>query len=150
MADKTEAGSILGNLFQVGLVVRDLDQAIQRFSALGFGPFYDKTPPPAARETFRGKPFVPSKSVSIKATRPGNYELELIQPLEGESPHKEFLQAKGEGIQHLAYFVDDLDRAIDTLLAKGCTLLLDSRETGGRIAYLDLEAAGLIVELVKR
>ncbi|MBN1190833.1 MAG: VOC family protein [Dehalococcoidales bacterium] len=150
MSQQSEDNSIFNNLFQIGLVVRDMDQAIERFSALGLGPFYDKTPPAGARETFRGKPFVPSQSVSIKATRPGNFELELIQPLEGESPHKEYLQSKGEGIQHIALYVDDLDQAINTLLERGCTMLLDSRETGGRIAYLDLEAAGLIVELVRK
>ena len=33
----------------------------------------------------------------------GSLEIELIQPLEGQSPHKEFLDSKGEGIHHIAF-----------------------------------------------
>ena len=40
----------------------------------------------------------------------GDLQIELIQPLAGESPHKEFLETRGEGIQHIACAVDNVDR----------------------------------------
>jgi methylmalonyl-CoA/ethylmalonyl-CoA epimerase len=127
-----------------------MDQAIKRFSALGIGPFYSKTPPRTARSLFRGRPFVSADRVKIMAAQLGNSELELIQPLEGESPHREYLESKGEGIQHIAFAVDDLDKAVEKLKASGSDVLLEGRRVDGSgVTYLDLNAAGVIVELVK-
>jgi len=134
----------------IGMVVRDMDKAIERFKALGIGPFKPRILPADARETYRGKPFVPAQRVAIQITQIGNMELELIQPISGESPHREFLAQKGEGVQHLGFFVDDLKEEVDRLTAAGSTVLLTSQfKGGGGVAYLDLDAAGLIVELVQ-
>jgi methylmalonyl-CoA/ethylmalonyl-CoA epimerase len=147
--DKDER-SPFEHMFQIGVVVRDMDKAIERLTQLGLGPFTLKMPPPDAREMFRGKPFVPAESVLIKSTQMGNIELELIQPLKGDSPHKEYLDEKGEGIQHIAFTVDDLDREVEKLTKKGVMMLFRSdRKYQGGVAYLDLNAAGIIVELVK-
>jgi methylmalonyl-CoA/ethylmalonyl-CoA epimerase len=148
--DKEEK-SPFENMFQIGVVVKDMDRAIEQLTQLGLGPFKLKMPPPEARDTFRGKPFIPADSVLIKSTQMGNVELELIQPTQGASPHKEYLDAKGEGIQHIAFAVKDLTSEVDKLTKKGASILLQSdRKSQGGVAYLDLNAAGLIVELVKR
>ena len=151
MGNNISAESTFSRLIQIGVVVRDMDQAIERLALLGVGPFTPKMPPPDVKEEFRGKPFIPRESVNIKATQLGNVELELVQPLKGESPHKEYLEAKGEGIQHLAFAVNDLDKEVQKLTEKGCTVLIRSpRRDGGGIAYVDLNAGGIIVELVQR
>jgi methylmalonyl-CoA/ethylmalonyl-CoA epimerase len=151
MEQRPQENSPFANLIQVGVVVKDMDQAIERFSALGIGPFYSKMPPPNAKTLFRGKPFVTAERVKIMAAQLGNCEFELIQPLEGESPHREYLESKGEGIQHLAFAVDDLDRAVARLKAAESTVLLEGRRADGSgVTYLDLSAAGIIVELVKQ
>jgi methylmalonyl-CoA/ethylmalonyl-CoA epimerase len=145
-----EEKSLFANLFQIGVVVKDMDKAIERLTLLGIGPFYSKMPPPNARGSFRGQPFITRERVAIKAARMGNAELELVQPVAGESPHKEYLDDKGEGIQHLAFEVDDLDKAVDTLISRGSTLIMKGdRGDGGGIAYIDLNVGGIIVELVK-
>jgi hypothetical protein len=51
-------------LMQIGLVVRDMDKAIKRFSVLGFGPFAPKILPPGTKEWIRGKP----SNVNVKVT----------------------------------------------------------------------------------
>ena len=150
MSNVPEEKSLFANLIQVGVVVKDIDKAIERLSILGIGPFYSKMPPANARSLFRGKPFVAGDRVKIRAAQMGNAELELIQPLDGESPHKEYLNEKGEGIQHLAFAVDDLNKAVETLTARGSTVLLKGdRGDGGGVAYIDLDVGGIIVELVK-
>jgi methylmalonyl-CoA/ethylmalonyl-CoA epimerase len=137
-------------MMQVGIVVRDMDTAIKRLSELGIGPFEPKLLPEDAKETYRGKPFFPAKRVKIQAARIGNMELELIQPLEGGSPHREFLEKYGEGMQHLGFFVDDLKSDVEELKKKDCEVLLTSEfKNGGGVTYLDLGAGGLIVELVQ-
>ena len=142
--------STFSRLIHIGVVVGDMNKAIERLTALGIGPFKPRILPPDARETYRGKPFVPSKRVTIQTTRIGDMELELIQPIDGDSPHWEFLDAKGEGIQHLGFMVDNLDEEVEHLTAQGSEILLTSQfKGGGGVAYLDLDAAGLIVELVQ-
>ncbi|MBN1161529.1 MAG: VOC family protein [Dehalococcoidales bacterium] len=150
MESSATGKSTFSQLIHLGVVVKDMDKAIKRFTALGIGPFKPRILPADARETYRGKPFVPSKRVAIQTTQIGNMELELIQPIDGESPHREFLDAKGEGIQHLGFMVDNLNEDVKRLTAQGSEILLTSQfKNGGGVAYLDLDVAGLIVELVQ-
>ena len=142
--------SSFDKLHHVGLVVKDMDKAIQRFTALGIGPFKQRVLPADAKETYRGKPFQPSKRVKIFIAMIGDVELELIQPINGKSPHQEFLDKKGEGIQHLGFMVDDLEKSVKDLTKAGSEILLTSEfKGGGGVAYLDLDAADVIVELVQ-
>ena len=145
--EKSKSGSPSWKLMQVGLVVRDMDKAVKRFSVLGFGPFTPKMLPPGTKEWFRGKPF--HVNVDVKATMVGNVELELCQPVSGESPHQEFLDSKGEGIQHVMFAVDDLEKEIARLTQLGATILLRANFEDGGLAYLDLDASGFIVELIQ-
>jgi len=132
---------------QVGLVVRDMDKAIKRFSVLGFGPFAPKILPPGTKEWIRGKPS--HANVKVNATMVGEIELELCQPVSGESPHQDFLHNKGEGIQHVMFAVDDLEKEIARLTQLGATILLRANFEDGGLAYLDLDASGFIVELIQ-
>jgi catechol 2,3-dioxygenase-like lactoylglutathione lyase family enzyme len=150
MAGKTSGKSTFVRLAHVGVVVRDMDKTIKRLAALGIGPFQPRLLPEDARETYRGKPFQPAKRVTIQITRIGETELELIQPIDGKSPHQEFLDTKGEGIQHLGFMVDNLEKDVNRLTAAGSSVVLTSRfKSGGGVTYLDLDAAGLVVELVQ-
>jgi methylmalonyl-CoA/ethylmalonyl-CoA epimerase len=142
--------STFSNMFQVGVVVKDIEKTIESLSRLGIGPFYSKMPPPTATSIYRGRPFKAADRVIIKATQLGNVELELIQPLEGGSPHRDYLESKGEGIQHLAFAVDNLENSVTELTSEGSAVVLDGRRPDGKgVAYVDLNIAGLIVELVK-
>jgi methylmalonyl-CoA/ethylmalonyl-CoA epimerase len=150
MAGNSKGKSTFSRLVHIGVVVRDMGKTIERLTALGIGPFKPRILSPDAREKYRGKPFHPSQRVTIQTTRIGNVELELIQPIKGKSPHQEFLEQKGEGIQHLGFIVDNLEEEVKNLTAKGSGILLTSEfKSGGGVAYLDLDAAGLIVELVQ-
>ena len=150
MQKSTQRHSTFTRMVHVGVVVRDMSKTIERLTALGIGPFTPRILPPDARETYRGKPFHPSERVTIQISQIGNLELELIQPINGESPHQEFLAQKGEGIQHLGFIVDDLAKEVRQLTNEGSGVVLTSEfKGGGGVAYLDLAAAGLIVELVQ-
>jgi methylmalonyl-CoA/ethylmalonyl-CoA epimerase len=142
--------STFTHLVHIGVVVRDMNKTIERLTALGIGPFKPRILPPDAQEKYRGKPFIPSQRVAIQITQIGNMELELIQPIEGESPHQEFLDQKGEGVQHLGFIVSNLEEDVRHLTTEGSSILLTSQfKGGGGVAYLDLNTAGLIIELVQ-
>jgi len=134
---------------QVGVVVRDVKQVAERLETLGIGPFQEMKLPTDRQELFRGKPVL--ADARIMGATLGGMQLELIQPLAKESPHREFLEAKGEGIQHIMVVVDDIEKEIKRLTDKGCTVLLDIRMPGGHHgAYIDLHAGGIIVEMFQK
>jgi methylmalonyl-CoA/ethylmalonyl-CoA epimerase len=136
-------------VIQVGVVVRDADKVAERLSFLGLGPFQEMKLPPDRKELFRGKPAL--ADARILTVNVGETQLELVQPLAAESPHREYLETKGEGIQHIMVTVDDIEKEIKRLTDKGCTLLLDIRMPGGvHGAYIDLHAGGIIVEMFEK
>lgn len=134
---------------QVGVVVKDVKQVVERLEFLGIGPFKEMKLPPERKERFRGKPAL--AEAKIMTVPIGGTQLELVQPLTTESPHGEYLETKGEGIQHIMVTVDDIEKEIKQLTDKGCTLLLDIRLPGGiHGAYIDLHAGGIIVEMFQK
>jgi methylmalonyl-CoA/ethylmalonyl-CoA epimerase len=136
-------------LAQVGVVVKDVKQVAERLAFLGIGPFQEMKLPPDRQELFRGKPIL--ADAKIMSATLGETQLELIQPLAAESPHREFLETKGEGIQHIMVVVDDIEKEIKRLTDKGCTVLLDIRMPGGHHgAYIDLHAGGIIIEMFQK
>ncbi|MGD1118361.1 MAG: VOC family protein [Dehalococcoidales bacterium] len=150
MGNKTNNQSTFTRLVHVGIVVKDMEKTIERLTELGIGPFKPRILPADARETYRGQPFIPSQRVAIQIAQIGNLEIELVQPISGKSPHQEFLDEKGEGIQHLGFIVDNLEEDVKRLTTEGSSVLLTSQfKGGGGVAYLDLNTAGLIVELVQ-
>ena len=46
----------------------------------------------------------------------GQIKLELIQPVEGESIPKQFLDSRGEGVLDICSYVDNLDKAVAKLV----------------------------------
>ncbi len=136
-------------LTQVGVVVKDVEKAVARLGELGIGPFENMTLPPEREEYFREKRMY--ADFDIRGTRMGNVQLELIQPLEGDSPHKEFLETKGEGIQHVMYQVDNLEDTVKKLTDKGVEVLLRAKfPGGGGVAYLDLGVSNIVIELSQK
>jgi methylmalonyl-CoA/ethylmalonyl-CoA epimerase len=145
--DRTE--SSFTKVIQVGLVVKDVEKVVERLTSLGIGPFNQMNLSPEREEWFRDKRMY--ADFKIYGARIGDIQIELIQPLSGDSPHKEFLESKGEGIQHIACAVEDVEKEVTKLTGKGATVLLRAKfPGGGGVAYMDLGAGGLVIELIQR
>ena len=93
---------------QVGFVYRDLEAAIASYDSL-FGPFqvheygsfeYD----------YRGSR--EACELRIAFGRSGDIEIELIQWVSGGCPHKEFLDQGREGMHHLRFQVENLEKMV--------------------------------------
>ncbi len=134
----------------VGVTVKDLDKAVEHYQSLGIGPFkplysslYDRR--------LHGKP-VDGVKVLIKVAMIGDVEFELVQPVSGRSVHQEFLDKHGEGISHLGFFVDDIDREVAKLVAKGYEVVTSGKfQGGGGLAYLGIEeVGGAYFELIQK
>ncbi|MBN1367808.1 MAG: VOC family protein [Dehalococcoidales bacterium] len=134
-------------MLQIGMVIKDMDQAVKRLSELGFGPFIPKNLPRSTKPGQKGEPI--QGEVDVQRATLGNVELELCQPVSGQSPHREFLDGKGEGIHHIMFAVPDLDAELDRFIKLGAKILMHLTFNGGGIAYVDLNACGLILELIQ-
>jgi methylmalonyl-CoA/ethylmalonyl-CoA epimerase len=81
----------------------------------------------------------------------GESEVELLAPLDPDSPVGRFLAKRGPGIHHICYRVPDLDAAIEACRAAGYRLVDEVPRTGAagrRIAFVHPKAtAGILLEL---
>ena len=139
-------------LGQVGIVVRDIERAIAYYEEVfGIGPWalFEGEPErcvSAGREvTFRGR---------MATAQAGRVQVELIQIVEGENIHTEFLASHGEGIHHVGFFVSDLEERLTAAREAGIGILERGRlrQLGLVIdyAYLDTtEVGGVIIEYIE-
>ena len=80
-------------------------------------------------------------------------KLELLEATRDDSPVAGFVAKRGPGVHHLAFEVDDVERAMDRARAAGFRPLTDAPKPGAdgkRIAFLHpKDTAGVLVELVQ-
>ena len=87
--------------------VRDLEKTVDFYSAaLGLGPFETREIE-SERAEWRGRP-APARLRTASAPL-GVCEMELIEVLDGRPPHRDFLDERGEGLNHLCLEVHDGD-----------------------------------------
>ena len=81
-------------------------------------------------------------------------EIELLESTEPDGPVAKFIDSKGEGIQHIAYRVENIDEALEELKAKGVRMIdRKARKAAGgaKIAFIHpKETGGVLVELCER
>ncbi len=142
----------LGRVGQLGIVVRDIQASMEQYwHVLGIGPWkvYTNSPP---RVTYHGRPASYRVRVALAQTETMVYE--LLQYLEGDSIHRDFLAAQGEGIEHVGFYVANLDEPLARLKSQGLTVLQSADGLGakgdGRYVYLDTRSTlGTILELIQ-
>lgn len=81
----------------------------------------------------------------------GRTLVELIEPLQDEF-NARWLRERGEGIQHIAVEVDDIDGAIRELIGRGVPMrnLSPCRGAGETlVAFLGVEIGGVLIELTQ-
>jgi len=144
-------------LHHIGIVVRDMDKAIEYYKCLGIGPFkpLPEIVPNQAKlkeRMIRGKPAPLTFTNISRWAEMGPYFIELLQPFEGiKTIWLDFLESKGEGIQHLAYQVDDIDAEEARLVKNGFSVLYRIRfEDGGGDTYFETdEVGGVLLSIVQ-
>jgi len=147
MPKQRKTGVKLHDLDQVCIVVRDMDKAIDYYgSVFGLGPFYVIEMP--TEMNYHGQ--ASKCRLKMAFALAGAIEIELIQVLEGETPHIEHLKEKGEGLFHLRFRVNDLDGTLAELAKEGIEPIWYDRRPGGVMAYLNShKVCGVRFELVR-
>jgi methylmalonyl-CoA/ethylmalonyl-CoA epimerase len=133
---------VLTRIDHVGLAVSDLDAAIERH-ARTFGVQVVHTEVNEEQGV---------REAMLAVGDSGSY-IQLLAPLRPDSPIGKFLERSGEGVQQVAYGVDDIDAACAELREKGVRLLYDESKRGtadSRVNFVHpKDAGGVLVELVE-
>jgi len=125
----------------IGIAVKSIEQA---------GRFYTEVLglPLQATET------VAEQKVTVAFIPIADSEVELLESTDPDGPVAKYIESRGEGIQHIAYRVENIDEALAELKEKGIRLI-DSEARkgagGARIAFIHpKETNGVLVELCER
>lgn len=84
----------------------------------------------------------------------GDSELELLESTSPDGPVAKFLDNRGEGIQHLALRVENIEEALKELKEKGIRLIDEKPRIGAggaKIAFIHPKSTyGVLLELCER
>jgi len=101
-----------------------------------------------------GEEIVEEQKVKVAFLPLGDSELELLESTSPESPIARFIEKKGEGIQHIAFRVDNLEKALEKLKKEGVRLIDEKPRYGAggaKIAFLHPKSTnGILIELSER
>jgi methylmalonyl-CoA/ethylmalonyl-CoA epimerase len=131
----------------IGVIVKNIEKTIEYLSSIGIGPFGMPGGQKWVEVPFKGELHSKPAAWKVKISNAvlGNGELELLQPSGGPSLLQEFLDDHGEGLHHIGYITDDLDKDIKTLAKQGIKVLTSANADKGGFAYFDTGINGGIV-----
>lgn len=97
---------------------------------------------------------VEEQKVKVAFLPTGDSEVELLEATQDDSAIAKFIEKNGEGIQHIAYRVDDIEAAIAEMKEKGIRMIDEKPRYGAggaKIAFCHPKSTGgVLVELCQR
>jgi methylmalonyl-CoA/ethylmalonyl-CoA epimerase len=103
---------------------------------------------------FQGSETVTEQKVTTAFFPVGESEVELLESTAPDGPIAKYIEKKGQGMQHIAFRVENIEEALAELKAKGIRLIDETPRIGAggaKIAFLHPKAtSGVLVELCER
>jgi methylmalonyl-CoA/ethylmalonyl-CoA epimerase len=125
----------------IGIAVSNLDETLRLYTEiLGLVP--------------GGVEVVEEQKVKVAFLPIGDTEIELLESTQPDGPIAKFIEKKGEGIQHIAFRVENIKEALEDMRRKGVRLIDEEPRYGAggaQIAFLHPKSTyGVLVELCER
>lgn len=122
----------------IGIAVKNILDANKIYEALlGVAPYKNER--------------VESEGVETSFFRCGESKIELLEATNPDSPIAKFIEKRGEGIHHIAFAVNDIEKEMVRLQKKGFILLSEKPKKGADnklVAFLHPKSTnGVLVEL---
>lgn len=129
------------NIDHVGIAVKNLEEALKFYeNVLGL--------------KSNGTEVVEEQKVKVAFLPTGDSEVELLEATSEDSPIAKFIEKNGEGVQHIAYRVDDVEKAIAEMKELGMRMIDEKPRYGAggaKIAFCHPKSTGgVLVELCQR
>ena len=125
----------------IGVAVENLEKSLQLYSGL-------------LGLKSEGIEEVAEQKVNVAFIPVGESEIELLESTSPDGPIARFIVSRGPGIQHIAFCVENIEKALEELKAQGVRLIDEKPRYGAggaRIAFLHpKETQGVLVELCER
>jgi methylmalonyl-CoA/ethylmalonyl-CoA epimerase len=125
----------------IGIAVKSIDAAKQLYSEL-------------LGLSHAGNETVAEQKVATAFFSVGDSEVELLESTSPDGPIAKSIEKKGEGVQHIAFRVENIEEALAELKAKGIRLIDEKprRGAGGvKIAFLHPQSTfGVLIELCEK
>ena len=137
---------------QIGILVNNIDEAAQAYADL-LGVEKPEIQMTATRDISRteylGKPTdARTKQAFFKVG--ANVEIELLEPDHEPSTWRHDLDKYGEGVHHIAFKIDGMEKVVSSLGQKGYKEIQKGQWVGGRYSYLDTrDKLKLVLELLE-
>lgn len=130
----------MGKLDHIGVAVEDLEKALVPYvEGLGL-------------ELARVEE-VPTEHVRVAMIPVGDTKIELLEPTSPDSAVAKFMERRGPGVHHLAFHVDDVGAALESLRSAGVRLIDEEPRVGAggtKVAFVHPKGFnGVLVELVE-
>ena len=137
---------------QIGILVNDIEAAAQAYADfLGVPkpPIGITGPYEEAHTQYLGQPTAARAKQAFFTIGP-NIQIELLQPDQSPSTWRHDLDAKGEGVHHIAFNITGMKEKIQLLQDKGLPLLQTGEWATGRYAYVDAtQPLKVLIELLE-
>ena len=129
---------MINKIEHIGIAVNDIENANEIFEKL-FG------------ESCYKIENVESEGVKTSFFKVGNNKIELLEATNEDSPIAKFIKNRGEGMHHIAFDVDDIEKEISRLQDKGFKVLNEIPKKGADnklVAFLHPKSTnGVLIEL---
>ncbi|TAL69777.1 MAG: methylmalonyl-CoA epimerase [Bacteroidetes bacterium] len=132
---------MIKSLNHIGIAVKNLDESIEIFRKIfSFENIH--------RET------VEEQKVEIASFKVGDLLIELTTPKDNSSPITKFLEKRGEGIHHISFETDDVNKELERLSNEGIQLINQTATNGAhdlKIAFLHPKTTnGVLIEICQK
>ncbi|MCL4146004.1 UNVERIFIED_CONTAM: hypothetical protein GTU68_024620 [Idotea baltica] len=128
----------MNKIEHIGIAVKDLKKANLLYAKLFGEPHYKIEE-------------VESENVNTSFFKVGNNKIELLEATNNNSAIAKFIDRKGEGIHHIAFDVDDIEKEIIRLKTEGFKVINDKPKKGADnklVAFLHPKSTnGVLIEL---
>jgi methylmalonyl-CoA/ethylmalonyl-CoA epimerase len=131
---------VMNKIEHIGIAVRNLEESILKYEMLLQTSCYK-------RET------VVSEHVETAFFKVGESKIELLEAIDNQGAIASFIEKRGEGIHHIAYEVDDIEKEMKRLAEEGFRLLNKVPKKGADNKWVCFvhpkDVSGVLIELVE-
>lgn len=132
---------MINKIDHLGIAVNDMEAALKFYEgALGL--------------TSTKTEVVEEQKVKVAFIPVGDSKVELLESTSPDGPVAKYIEKNGEGIQHIAFKVDNIEEALEQLKAKGVRLIDEKPRIGAggaKIAFIHPKATfGTLIEICER
>ncbi len=132
---------MLKKIDHIGIAVKDIDKVLNLYKDI-FGLELEKIE------------VVKDQKVKIAFLPIGSSKLELLEPIDSKNPLANYIEKKGESIQHIAFSVNDIEKALEKLKQNGIKLIDETPRIGAsgvKIAFIHPKSTyGVLIELCEQ